>query len=64
MQIVIRVADDLPIEHVERLVQQIKGLIQEDAMSIEIANSPHRKVFAHRIPVDQIILLPRDELHE
>ena len=64
MQIVIRVADDLPVEQVEQLVQKIKGVIQPDVMSIEVENTPLRKVFAHRIPVDRIVMPTRDELHE
>lgn len=55
MQIVIRVADDLPVERVEQLVQQIKKVIQQDVMSIEVENTPSRKVFAHRIPVEKIV---------
>ncbi|NMF86718.1 hypothetical protein [Nodosilinea sp. P-1105] len=64
MQIVIRVADNLPAERVDQLLQQIRGVMQQDVMSIEVENTPPRKVFAHRIPVDKIIIPPRDELYE
>jgi hypothetical protein len=64
MQIVIRVADNLPAERVEQLVQQIRGIIQQDVMSIEVENTPPRRVFAHRIPVEKIVMPSRDELHE
>jgi hypothetical protein len=64
MQIVIRVADNLPADRVEQLVQQIRGIIQQDVMSIEVENTPPRRVFAHRIPVEKIVMPSRDELHE
>ena len=64
MQIVIRVADDLPAERLEQLVQQIKTVIQQDVMSIEVENTPPRRVFAHRIPVEKIVMPSRDDLHE
>ena len=64
MQIVIRVADNLPAERIEQLLQQIRGVIQQDVMSIEVENTPIRKVFAHRIPVENIVMPSRDELHE
>ena len=64
MQIVIRVADNVPAERIEQLLQQIRGVIQQDVMSIEVENTPLRKVFAHRIPVETIVMPSRDELHE
>ena len=64
MQIVIRVADDLPREQVEKLLQQIEEVVEQEVVSIAIENTPSCKVFAHRIPVEKIVLPSRDELHE